>query len=45
MQPVDARLLALRDWLPGQVLTGTGGADRKSYRELKFYKRRKRWLS
>jgi branched-chain amino acid transport system ATP-binding protein len=24
---------------------GTGGADRKSYRNLKFYKRRKRWLS
>ncbi len=24
---------------------GTGGGDRKSYRELKFYKRRKRWLS
>ncbi|MGC2321090.1 MAG: ABC transporter ATP-binding protein [Terriglobales bacterium] len=24
---------------------GTGGSDRKSYRDLKFYKRRKRWLS
>jgi branched-chain amino acid transport system ATP-binding protein len=24
---------------------GTGGGDRKSYRDLKFYKRRKRWLS
>ncbi len=24
---------------------GGGGGDRKSYRELKFYKRRKRWLS
>jgi len=24
---------------------GGGGGDRKSYRDLKFYKRRKRWLS
>jgi serine/threonine protein kinase len=27
MQPTDPRLLALRDWLPGQVLRGTGGAQ------------------
>src|SRR2546421_2293226 len=27
MQPIDPRLLALRDWLPGQVLRGTGGAQ------------------
>jgi serine/threonine protein kinase len=27
MQPADPRLLALRDWLPGQVLRGTGGAQ------------------
>ena len=25
MQPFDSRLLSLRDWLPGQVLKGTGG--------------------
>jgi serine/threonine protein kinase len=27
MQPSDPRLLALRDWLPGQVLRGTKGAQ------------------
>ena len=25
MQPFDSRLVSLRDWLPGQMLTGTGG--------------------
>ncbi|HXN31641.1 MAG TPA: protein kinase [Polyangiaceae bacterium] len=27
MQPLDPRLVALRDWLPGQVLRGTGGGQ------------------
>ncbi len=27
MQPLDSRLIALRDWLPGQVLRGTRGGQ------------------
>ncbi len=27
MQPLDSRLIGLRDWLPGQVLHGTGGGQ------------------
>src|SRR5579864_9833499 len=27
MQPTDPRLLALRDWLPGQIFSGTRGAQ------------------
>jgi branched-chain amino acid transport system ATP-binding protein len=41
----DAAKLRANEDVKQSYLGGAAGGDRRSYRDLKFYKRRKRWLS